>query len=338
MAKTTPLQTHNAQDLIELPMPGVSWVVEDLITVGLVLLVGTPKVGKSWFVLQLAICCSTGIPFLQHATIESEVLYLCLEDTFSRIQQRLFLLVDEARPTLHFAISAKKIKDGLLDQLEIFLEEHSGVKLIVIDTLQMVRQPNIQSSVYAADYADVNALKTFADEHGIAILAVHHTRKMNDQGNVFNMISGSNGLMGAADTTIILNKNNYFDGNATLSVTGRDVDMAEFKLSFNNCRWELIEQTSTEELREREIPGCVLSVIDFMSGRPGNWEGTSSALLIEAAINDTPPNALPKHLNEHRIFLEERGVIYAQKRTSSARLIVLSKIQPQAISTETIEN
>lgn len=324
-----PLATRDAQDLIESPMPRATWIIEGLIAFGLILLCGSPKVGKSWFALQLAICVSTGMPFLEHATAKCEVLFLCLEDTFSRIQQRLFHLVDEAEPTLHFAISAEKIKEGLFDQLDAFLAEHPNTKLIIIDTLQLVRQPTTQSSVYASDYTDVGSLKAFADEHNIAIVAVHHTRKMNDTSNVFNMISGSNGLMGAADTTMVLNKSNYFDGKATLSVTGRDVDMAEFKLSFENCHWSLIEQTSLEELREREIPGCVLSIIDFMAARAGNWEGTSSALLIEASIEDTSPNALPKYLNEHRDYLEERGVRYARKKTSSARLILLSKVVPQ---------
>lgn len=330
MDEQTPLLvTRDAQDLIESPMPPALWIIEGFIIVGFILLCGSPKVGKSWFALELAICVSTGKPFLDHATAKCEVLYLAMEDTFSRIQQRLFHLVDEIEPTLHFAICAEKIKAGLLDQLEAFLAEHPKTRLIIIDTLQTVRMSNSQNSIYASDYADTGILKSFADKHNIAIVAIHHTRKFSDESNIFNTISGSNGLMGAADTTMVLSKSNYFDGKATLSLTGRDVDMAEFKLSFRDCHWSLIEQTSIEELREREIPGCVLSVIDFMASRAGNWEGTSSALLIEASIEDTSPNALPKYLNEHRDYLEERGVRYARKKTSSARLILLAKIAPQ---------
>ena len=105
--KASFLETRDAQDLLESPLPSMPWVVEDLVGSGLTLLGGSPKIGKSWLVLQLAFCVSEGIPFLEHATCEAEVLYLCLEDTFSRIQQRLFLLADEAKPTLHFAIMSK---------------------------------------------------------------------------------------------------------------------------------------------------------------------------------------------------------------------------------------
>lgn len=325
--KASFLETRDAQDLLESPLPSMPWVVEDLVGSGLTLLGGSPKIGKSWLVLQLAYCVSEGIPFLEHATCEAEVLYLCLEDTFSRIQQRLFLLADEAKPTLHFAIVAQKISNGLFGQIDSFLNEKPNTKLVIVDTLQMVRQSSAQSNIYALDYADANALKNFADEHEIAILAVHHTRKGSKQDNVFDKISGTNGLMGAADTTLVLDKSNYYGGNATLSVTGRDIEMAEYQLAFKNCKWKLVAQTSADELREREIPSCVLQVLDFMTTHPGNWEGTSSDLLEVARIDNVASNALPKYLNEHHPFMEEHGIQYARKKTSSARLIILQKIQ-----------
>ena len=321
-----PLEAISAQDLLEMPLPSVPWIVEDLIGTGLNLLVGDPKIGKSWFVLQLALCVNKGLPFLDHATCETGVLYLCLEDTQKRIQERLFKLTDEAKTTLQFVTEAKTIHSGLFLQLDEHIAKQPNTKLIIIDTLQMVRGSNTQSKSYASDYSDISALKKFADKHEIAILVVHHTRKMDDQ-NVFNTISGSNGLMGASDTTLVLDKNKQSIGNATLSCKGRDIEFAEYQLAFQNCQWKLIKQTSAEELREREIPSCVLQVLDFVSSLPGNWEGTPTALLKEASIDDVKPNALPKYLNEHHLFLEERDILYARKRTPSARLITLQKIQ-----------
>ena len=118
-----------------------------------------------------------------------------------------------------------------------------------------------------------------------------------------------------------------FDGKATLSVTGRDIDLAEYKLAFNNCHWQLIEQTSREELREREVPSCVMSVLDFMATRPGTWEGTATQLIADASLTDVTPAVLAKRLNEHRAFLAERGVEYGFRRTATARLIALAHIQ-----------
>ncbi|MBQ9004130.1 MAG: AAA family ATPase [Eggerthellaceae bacterium] len=318
------LQTVTAQELLERPLEGVRWLVEGLVATGLVVLAGTPKVGKSWFAELLALCVSTGQPFLEHATEQAGVLYLCLEDTFPRIQQRLFHLTDAANDQLHFAVVADKLQDGLVGQLERFADAHPGTRLVVVDTLQTVRNASYDNA-YASDYGDLGLLKRLADERGMAVLLVYHTRKMPDSANVFNMVSGSNGIMGAADETMVLAKSNFFDGKATLSVTGRDVDLAEYKLAFRDCRWELVEQTSRDELEERDVPPCVLTVLDFMANRAGNWEGTATQLLDEAGIDDVRGNVLAKFLNEHSAFMRERGVAYGCRRTSTARLVTLSQ-------------
>ena len=320
------LEVRSAQDLLVSPLEGVAWLVEELITTGLVVLAGTPKVGKSWLSLDLSVSVSTGQPFLDHATERSGVLYLCLEDTYGRIQNRLFHIVDVANDDLQFAIMADKLNGGLIMQLERYLASHPATRLIIDDTLQKVRVA-MGDSVYASDYQDVGMLKAFADKHSLCVLLVHHTRKMGDEANVFNTISGSNGILGAADECLLLAKDAMFDDKATLSVTGRDVDLAEYKLAFNDCRWHLIEQTSREELREREVPACVLSVLDFMATCPGAWEGTATQLIEAAGLVDATPAVLAKRLNEHRAFLAERGVEYGFHRTATARLITLVHIR-----------
>ncbi len=320
------LELRSAQDLLDSPLASVSWLVEELIPTGLVVLAGTPKVGKSWLSLDLSVSVSTGQPFLEHATERSGVLYLCLEDTYSRIQNRLFHIVDVANDDLQFAIMADKLNGGLIMQLERYLSSHPATRLIIVDTLQKVRVAT-GDSAYASDYQDVGMLKAFADKHSLCVLLVHHTRKMGDEANVFNTISGSNGILGAADECLLLAKDAMFDDKATLSVTGRDVDLAEYKLAFNDCRWHLIEQTSREELREREVPACVLSVLDFMATCPGAWEGTATQLIEAAGLVDATPAVLAKRLNEHRAFLAERGVEYGFHRTATARLITLVHIR-----------
>lgn len=319
------LEVRSAQDLLDSPLANITWLVEELIPTGLVVLAGTPKVGKSWFCLWLAICVSTGQAFLDHATERAGVLYLCLEDTFGRIQNRLFHLVDVANDDLRFAIVADKLNNGLTVQLERYVSAQPTTRLIIIDTLQKVRVAT-GDSVYASDYQDIGLLKAFADKNGLCILIVHHTRKMGDEANIFNTISGSNGILGAADECLLLAKDAMFDGKATLAITGRDVDLAEYKLAFNDCRWQLVEQTSREELREREVPSCVISVLDFMAARPGAWEGTATQLIADASLSDATPAVLAKRLNEHRAFLAERDVEYGFHRTSTARLITLTHI------------
>ena len=152
-------------------------------------------------------------------------------------------LSDTASERLYFALNSRSIADGLVDQLDEFAEGHEGTGLVIVDTLQKVRAPS-RDSAYAADYGDVGALKGYADSHGLAVLAVHHTRKMGDA-DVFNTVSGTTGITGSADSTFVLTKQGRSSEYATLSLTGRDVEFQELKLRFNDCSWELIEASAT---------------------------------------------------------------------------------------------
>lgn len=278
------LATVDAQWLIQQPFTSPSWVIEDLLTAGLSLLVGPPKAGKSWMALKMALCVSTGTPFCEFQANESDVLYLCLEDTKSRVQQRLWKLTDEASPRLHIVTSASKIGGDLISQLREFVAGNPETCLIIIDTLQMVRSVS-KDSAYAADYGDMNALKKFADKNGLAILCIHHNRKMGDS-DVFNTVSGTNGITGAADCTMVLNSLNRSAHRAMLSVTGRDVEFQEYKIRMNDCEWELIEKISKEELEEREVLDDVLRVLAFMMTRPVEWKGTTTELYTQLSLDN----------------------------------------------------
>ncbi len=196
----TKLETITAEDLQNRTYEPTHFLVEELIPEGLHILAGAPKIGKSWLALWLCLCVSQGQPLWNFAVTQGEVLYLSLEDSYRRIQSRLFDLTDDAPQTLHFAIIADTLKHGLEQQIEQFLTEHPTTKLVVIDTLQRVRSAGGDSNLYANDYQDVGLLKQLADRHHIAILLIHHLRKLHDD-DPMNMISGSTGLSGAADST-----------------------------------------------------------------------------------------------------------------------------------------
>ena len=173
-------------------------------------------------------------------------MYLSLEDSFQRIQTRLFDLTEDAPPTLHFAIMADTLKHGLEQQIEQFLMEHSTTKLVVIDTLQRVRGTGSDSNLYANDYQDIGLLKKLADKRHIAILLIHHLRKLHDD-DPMNMISGSTGLSGAADSTFVLQKNSRLANIASLHCTGRDIPDRTLKLEFGeeDHIWKLLEDSKT---------------------------------------------------------------------------------------------
>ena len=123
MSQIKRLQTIDADTLQSTAYEPVSFVVDDLLPQGLHLLAGAPKVGKSWLALWLCLCAAQGKPLWTFATRPCEVLYLCLEDSFQRIQSRLFDLTEDAPPTLHFAVMSQQLHNGLVEQIEQFLKE-----------------------------------------------------------------------------------------------------------------------------------------------------------------------------------------------------------------------
>ncbi len=317
------LQTVNADTLLYEPLEKPSFVVDGLIPAGLTLFCGSQKIGKSWLMLKLCLCVSQGIPLWDMPTMEGDVLYLCLEDTFCRIQGRLFRLTDEASGRLHFAVASDKLSDGLIVQLEDYLKEYPDSRLIVIDTLQKIRTAS-KDNAYASDYGDISLIKDFADRHSLAVIVVHHIRKQNDS-DVFNKVSGTTGLTGSADATFVLEKENRASDTARLYVTGRDTPYQEFVLRFRDCSWELVERKTQEEIQNEAIPDVIFRLVEFMRDKE-EWSGIATELLAAMGETKTAPNVLTKWMNEHRQgFLLENHIRYDYHRKNSGRMISLRR-------------
>lgn len=317
------LQTIDADALLYEPLEKPQFVVDGLIPTGLILFCGAQKIGKSWLMLKLCLCVSQGLPLWEMPTTQGDVLYLCLEDTFSRIQDRLFQVTDEASGRLHFAVASCKLTDGLIVQLEDYLKDYPDSKMIVIDTLQKVRTAS-KDNAYASDYGDISLLKDFADRHSLAVIVVHHIRKQKDS-DVFNMVSGTTGLTGSADSTFVLERENRALDAARLYVTGRDTPYQEFVLRFHDCTWELVERKTQEQLAREAIPSVLLRVVDFMQDK-SEWCGTATELIAAMEETETVPTVITKWLNEYRIpFLSENGIGYQYSRRKEGRQIALTR-------------
>ena len=216
------LHTVSMNDLYETVFQSRPPVIDGLLYSGTYLFAGAPKVGKSFFMAQLAYHISTGQKLWDYDVRQGTVLYLALEDDYRRLQNRMSRMFGvEGTDSLHFAVYAKQIGAGLDEQLEKFMKEHPDTRLIIIDTLQKVRESSAEKFSYANDYEVIAQLKSFSDRHGICLLLVHHTRKQN-AGDKFDMISGTNGLLGAADGAFLLAKEKRTSNSATLDISGRD--------------------------------------------------------------------------------------------------------------------
>ena len=152
------LETIDGETLMGKPLQPLNFVVDTLISQGLHILAGSPKVGKSWLTLWLAVTVAKGEPVWGLSVKQGTTLYLCLEDSQLRIQNRLFDVTEDAPPSVHFCTESRILGDGLEEQLRQFLAEHPDTVLVIIDTLQMIRGTTYDNT-YANDYRDLSALK-----------------------------------------------------------------------------------------------------------------------------------------------------------------------------------
>ena len=320
---TQKIETIDSRTLMDLELPPIRFIVNRLLPQGLHILAGAAKTGKSWLLLLLSLKVAQGEPFWDLTTEKGTVLSLCLEDSLTRIQQRLMELTEEAPSNLHFATLTKTLSDGLLEQIEQFIAEHPDTNLVIIDTLQKVRDSKGsagKAGMYGNDYDDISSIKRIADGFNIAILLVHHLRKLQDSDDPFNDVSGSTGIISAADTNFILRRKR--SGNAaTLLVSGRDVEYQELTLQFNDLVWELVERKNSEDIHKAELPKFLFRVVDFMECRT-EWVGTATELLTEMKEQEVTPNMVTKYLGQFAYeVLEPLGIEYRTKRTGKSRLI-----------------
>ena len=276
---------------------------------------------------QIAYHISTGTPLWKYPTHKGTVLYLALEDDYRRLQERLYRMFGTAEnENLFFSVSASQIGNGLDEQLIGFMQKHPDTSLIIIDTLQKVREIGGDNYSYANDYQIITRLKKFADSYGICLLLVHHTRKQNAD-DKFNMISGTNGLLGAADGAFILAKEKRTSNAATLEVSGRDQQDQRLHLKRNEetLAWEL-ERTETELWKESPEPLLEKIALLFSSGS-NEWEGTPTELCSILQL-DIQPNALTRKLNVNvGRLMNEYNIFYENSRSRNERKVKLSHIE-----------
>jgi hypothetical protein len=272
-----------ADELMARRFPELRWAIVGLIASGLVLLVSAPKIGKSWFGLSVAV--ATGGRALGMLPVDAgDVLVLALEDTARRLQTRLATILDDgdrAPSRLHLATSWPRLDDGGLAELRTWLAEHPGARLIVVDTLTLVRpQPakRRDGGLYDEDYAALRGLKALADEYGVAIVAVHHTRKMSAV-DPLDLVNGTHGLSGAADQVLVLQRERVRT-DAKLHVMGRDVEEATHRLTWSPGAgtWTILDPVIADASIERR------EILDHLASVSGPRIPTAVATVLDRPV------------------------------------------------------
>ena len=319
------LNTISMTELYDTVYPPRKPIVNDLLYSGTYLFVGAPKVGKSFFMGQLAYHVAMGLPLWEYEVHQGTVLHLASEDDYARLQRRLSRMFGvEETSNLYFATQAKSVSEGLDQQLEGFIREHPDVRLIIIDTLQKVREIGGDRYSYASDYEIVTKLKTFSDRYGISLVVVHHTRKMEAEDS-FDMISGTNGLLGAADGAFIMQKKRRTDNTALLDIVGRDQPDQELTLEFNRerCVWEF--QGAETELWKLPPDPLLEAVAKMLSPEQPEWSGAPTELLERLPGVSIQANILTRKLNvsADRLY-NDYGIRYESRRTHEGRVVKLT--------------
>lgn len=291
-------------DLAGLKARPLRYAVPGVFPEGLSVLAGAPKRGKSWLALDACLAVAAGGKALGAIdVVPGRSLYLALEDSERRLQSRArHLLGDRPIPdAFHYATTLAE-PSRLIDMLRAFCELHEDARLIVIDTLARVRpaQPKYKGA-YDHDYAVGAVLKKVADEVGVALVAVTHTRQMAATDFV-ESVSGTSGLTGAADTIVVLDRARGQD-DAMLKVTGRDVDEREFAMTMRGGCWHLMDRAPVDPaLSDRTV-----AILDLIASRP---EGTRADDIADALGLDvgTARKYLGRLADGERIARLERGL------------------------------
>lgn len=263
-----PAPVLNAKRLNEMIFGPIKYVVPGYIVEGLTLFAGKPKLGKSWLLLHVAFAVAEGGLTLGNVQCEpGNVLYAALEDNPRRLKSRLTKLFgpDNWPARLDFVCEMARLTEGGLDYIKSWIEGAERPRLVIIDTLAVVRPPNRKEhGTYDADYAAVKELRDLALKYGVAIILVHHLRKA-EADDPFDTISGTLGLTGAPDSIMVIQRDN---AGTTLHGKGRDLIEIEKAIKFDpgTCTWFVLGEASA--IKKSTERGAIVKALEEAGNEP----------------------------------------------------------------------
>lgn len=250
-----------AYDLDQKEFAPVKWAVPDLIPEGVTILCGRPKTGKSWLMLNIALAVAKGDMALGKKQCEQgRVLYAANEDNERRLQKRGRVLSPQGEMPKDLTYwsnnSLKRLNEGGINQIKSWLAENQDTRLVIIDTLASVKPIKNGGEQFLNDYDVGSMLQSVAQEHNIAIVVIHHTRKA-ESNDAVDEISGTLGLVAGFDGYLTLKRTPQKECDGVLIVDGRDIENGgELALSWDHscALWSLLgdacEYNTTTERKQ----------------------------------------------------------------------------------------
>ncbi|MGW5099180.1 AAA family ATPase [Streptomyces sp. NPDC004100] len=315
-----PRTAWTADQLMAAHFPEPKWAVPGILAEGVSVLAGPPKVGKSWLSLGLGLSVAAGGRAFDSVPVQGgPVLYLALEDTPRRLQTRMGKLLggQPAPAGLTLVTECPPFPQGGTEAIAQWLERNSDARMVVIDVFAKMRgQAPAGISAYDADYVAVGYAKRLADHYGVAVVLVHHVRKAGSE-DFLTEVSGTNGIAGAADATLVL-KRARGQADGILHVTGRDVDEAEYALSFQPASgaWHLLDGP----VSDHTVGDTRATILRYVRAHPGAKPKDMAAELPHVDI-DTIRRTCNRMADAGQLTKDPGGRYYpdTETRTQGAR-------------------
>ncbi len=291
-------------ELASTDFPPLRWIVPNLVPAGLSLLVGAPKVGKSWAALDVALAVAAGGKALGAVSVEQgDVLFLALEDGPARVADRQDLLLggQPASDAFHVYTEWPRGVPAARAAWD-WCKDHPGARLVVVDTLARVRpQQGRGANAYAEDTSALVPWQKLGEHYKVAVVIVHHDRKAGDGGDFVDAVSGTHGLAGVADSTLVLGRARMED-YGTLRLTGRDVIEREVTLRRAGPAWMMHDGP----IPDPDLGGTSAAILTFIAAQAEPVSPASVALGI-GEKHDTVKRTMARLVESGRLVKRGRG-------------------------------
>lgn len=340
--KVEPLKMLSASEIMDMDLPKITFHVNSILADGVTILSAKSKYYKSWLCLQLALAVASGKHFLGYPTVQSDVLYLDLENDLRVTQDRLAKVSggDKIPDNIYIVNECARMGSGFEEQIEKALADNPKIGVVIIDVLQYVKfNKTSRETDYECDYKTFKYLKSLTRERPLSIICVHHNRKMTDDSDPFSNMLGSTALMGATDEEIIIHKRKREDKDATISITGRTVQSVDLIGYFDLTQYKWVLRGTQEEVfnmdrQSRYDNDPVVKAIKAILSEQKEWQGTINDFVVASTKLGfrfkQKNNQEIGHYLSSKDFVDSLSVYdnisVTKKKAGAVRYVVFSKI------------